>query len=302
MDHDRYDWAILPRRAPHRWPNGMHLAVWVVVPLTWYPLDMALQTRPVPGGFSDPFPNFRDYTHRDYGNRVGAFRIMQVLDRYAVRATAPANAAVCTRYPALVAEGVRRGWEFAGHGLDMGQPHDAGLSEAREREMVASALATVRAATGQAVAGWVSPGQSESLRTPDILAENRVTWVGDWANDDLPYRMHTASGTLHALPCSTAVNDTITIWQSHHTAAAFTRQAIDQFEWLHRESFEQGCRVMTLVVNGWCIGQPHRIRALDSILTHVTAQSGVWMATGTEIVAAFSAAPAISGDGGPRQG
>jgi peptidoglycan/xylan/chitin deacetylase (PgdA/CDA1 family) len=290
MDHDRYDWAILPHRAPRRWPNGAHLAVWLVVPLTWYPLDMAAQSRPVPGGFSDPYPNLRDYTHRDYGNRIGAFRIMQVLDRYAVRATAPTNAAICTRYPALVAEGVRRGWEFAGHGVDMGQMHDAGLSEAAETGMVAASLTTLREATGQKVAGWVSPGQSESLCTPDVLAEHGVTWLGDWANDDLPYRMQTRSGTLHALPCSAALQDTIAIWQSHHSAAEFTRQAIDQFDWLHRESRTQGCRVMTLVVNGWCLGQPHRIRALDAILAHVMRHDGVWMATGEEIVAGFAEA------------
>lgn len=289
MDHDRYDWAVLPRRAPHRWPNGAHLAVWVVVPLTWFPLDMAAQARPVPGAFSDPFPNFRDYTLRDYGNRVGAFRIMQVLDRYAARATAPTNAAICTRYPALVEEGLRRDWEFAGHGLDMGQVHDAMLTEAREADMVETAVTTVRHATGQPVTGWISPGQSESLRTPDLLAAQGVTWLGDWANDDLPYPMRTTDGSLHALPCSTAANDAVSMWQSLHRAPEFTRQAIDQFDWLHRESRDQGCRVFTLVANGWCIGQPHRIRALDAILAHVTAQPGVWLATGTEIVAGFQA-------------
>jgi peptidoglycan/xylan/chitin deacetylase (PgdA/CDA1 family) len=226
---------------------------------------------------------------------------MQVLDRYAIRATAPTNAAICTRYPALVEQGLRRGWEFAGHGLDMGQVHDAGLGEAQEANMVATALAIIRSATGQPVEGWISPGQSESLRTPDLLAANGVKWLGDWANDDLPYRMHTASGVLHGLPCSTALNDTITIVQLHHSAAEFTRQAIDQFDWLHRESQEQGCRMLTLVLNGWCIGQPHRIRALDTILAHVASQTGVWVATGSDIVAGYVSA-AISGDGGPHQG
>ena len=287
MDHDRYNWAILPRRAPPRWPNGAHLAVWIVVPLTWYPLDMVERARPVPGGLIDPYPCFRDYTLRDYGNRVGAFRIMQVLERFAVRATAPTNAAVCTRYPALVAQALRHGWEFAGHGLDMGQVHDSALTAGEEDEMVASALATVRSATGQPVAGWLSPGQSESAHTPDLLAAHGVAWLGDWANDDLPYAMHTQSGTLHALPCSAAANDTVAIWQSHHSAPAFAQQAIDQFDWLHQESLAQGCRVFTLVVNGWCTGQPHRIQALDTILAHVTKRSGVWLATGVEIVAGF---------------
>src|SRR5260221_14247303 len=87
MDHDRYVWSILPRRAPPAWPNGARLAEWVATPLTWFPLDMGVQPRPPAGAFSDPYPNFRDYSHRDYGNRVGAFRIIETLDRYGVRAT-----------------------------------------------------------------------------------------------------------------------------------------------------------------------------------------------------------------------
>ena len=294
MDHGRYDWEILPRRAPHRWPNGARVAVCIVVPLTWYPLDIAPQARPAPGWFGSPFPDYREYTIRDYGNRVGAFRIMQVLDRYAVRATAPTNAAICTRYPALVDEALQRGWEFAGHGLDMGQLHDSGLGEAEERDMVATALSTLRTTTGQPVAGWVSPGQSESFHTPDLLAANGVTWLGDWANDDLPYRMHAATGELYALPCSAVVNDLVSIRQSHHSADEFAQQALDQFDWLHRESADGGCRVFSMVVNGWCTGHPHRIAALDRVLAHIARQDGVWLATGAEIVAGYRAVTGVA--------
>src|SRR4051794_26741821 len=186
MDHDRYDWSIVPRRPALEWPGRARLAVWVVAPLTWYPLTMAPQPRPPAGAFDDPYPNLRDYTHRDYGNRVGAFRVMAALDEAGMRASAPVNAAVCERYPALVGEVVRREWEILGHGVDMSRQHDAALDEAAEREIVRATVAVLRQATGQPVKGWLSPGNSQSNRTLDLLVENGVEYACDWVNDELP--------------------------------------------------------------------------------------------------------------------
>jgi allantoinase len=290
MDHDRYDWSIMPHRAPRAWSNGAALAVWIVAPLTWYPLDLAPRPRPVPGSFDDPYPNLRDYTHRDYGNRIGAFRIMETLDRFGIRATAPVNASVCTRYPALVAEGLRRGWEFAGHGLHMGRPHDSSLADDEEAAMIGQALDIVRRATGQAVTGWLSPGNSESPHTPDHLAAAGIDYVCDWVNDELPYPLRTKKGRLHAMPYAHDVNDATMIWQFHHSPTEFADQVITQFDWLHAESRAQGCRVFALTLHSWCIGQPHRIGALRRILAHIAAHEGIWFATGAEILAAYRAA------------
>jgi allantoinase len=289
MDHDRYDWSIMPRRRPLEWPGGSRLAIWIITPLTWYPLTMAPQPRPPAGAFDDPYPNFRDYSHRDYGNRVGIFRIMQALDEVGLRATAPTNAAVCERYPALVAEALRRDWEFLGHGLDMDHQHNAALDEAEEARMVQSALATVRRATGQKVTGWLSPGNSQSPHTLDHLAANGVEYACDWVNDELPYPMRTRHGPLWAMPYSHDINDATMIWHGHHSPSEFAQQVEDQFDFLHAEAGHQGGRIFTLCVHSWCTGQPHRIAALERVLRHVAARPGTWAATGSEILAAVRA-------------
>ena len=294
MDHDRYDWSIMARRPRLEWPGGAHLAIWVIAPLTWYPLTLAPQPRPPAGAFDDPYPNYRDYSHRDYGNRVGAFRIMQTLDRFGLRATAPTNAAVCDRYPALIAEALRRRWEFVGHGIDMGQQHDAALDEAQEAAMVRTALATVRRATGQKVTGWLSPGNAESLHTLDLIAANGIEYACDWVNDELPYAMRTRNGPIWAMPYSHDINDATMIWHGHHSPPEFAQQVEDQFDFLHEESHRQGGRIFTMGVHSWCIGQPHRIHALERVLRHITNRPGTWVATGSEIVTAVRAQSAGS--------
>ena len=289
MDHDRYDWSILFRRPRIDWPGGARVALWVVPSLEWFPLDMpAVPFRPT-GGMERAYPDYWNYTHRDYGNRVGVFRIMSVLDTFGLRATAAVNAAVCERYPALIEAGRARGWEFIAHGLHMGRVHHVGLSREEEGTLVRDAVATVRRMTGQPVRGWLSPGNSESLHTLDLVAEQGIEYVCDWVNDDLPYPMRVAGGRLVSMPYSHEISDTTIIWQYHHTAAEFAEQIVDQFDLLYREALKHGGRILSLSLHPWIIGQPHRIRALEKALGHVMSRAGVWPATGSEILAAFAA-------------
>ena len=289
MDHDRYDWTIMPRRARIEWPGEARVAVWIVVSLQWFPLTLTKHPRPPLGAFDDPWPNFRDYTHRDYGNRVGAFRIIELMHRYGLRVTSPVNASVCERYPPLIAEALRHGWEFMGHGVNMGRFHDANLAAHEEAEMVQTALATVRRATGQKVAGWLSPALAESSQTLDHLAANGVEYVCDWVNDELPYPMRTQSGSIWSMPYSLDINDATMIWHYHHSPNEFAQQAREQFDWLYAEAERQGGRIFPLALHPWCTGQPHRIRALESIVAHIASRPGVWTAGGSEILAAFKA-------------
>ena len=289
MDHDRYEWSILFRRPRIEWPGGARVALWVVPSLEWFPLDMpAAPFRPT-GGMERPYPDYWNYTHRDYGNRVGVFRIMSVLDSFGLRATAAVNAAVCERYPAVIEAGSARGWEFIAHGLHMGRVHHPGLSREEEATLVGDAVATVRRVTGQPVRGWLSPGNSESLHTLDLLAEQGIEYVCDWVNDDLPYPMRVAGGRLVSMPYAHELSDTTIVWQYHHTAAEFAEQIVDQFDLLYGEALKDGGRVLSLSLHPWIIGQPHRIRALEKALGHVMSRAGVWPATGSEILAAFTA-------------
>ncbi len=288
MDHDLYEWSMLPRRAPLAWPGGARVALWVVVPLEWFPLDMGATPFRLPGGMERAYPDYWNYTHRDYGSRVGVFRIMSVLDRLGIRATAPVSAAICERYPAVIEAGKARGWEFAAHGLHMGQIHHAGLARDDEARIVSESIATVRRATGQPVTGWLSPGGSESPHTLDLVAEQGIEYVCDWVNDDLPYPLGTARGRLHSLPYAHELSDTTIIWQFHHSAEEFGQQVRDQFDLLYREAAGGGGRIVSLTVHPWIVGQPHRIKALHEALEHVMRHAAVWPATGAQILKAFT--------------
>ena len=290
MDHERYDWSMLPRRKPVAWPGGARIALWVVPALEWFPLDMKGQPFKPPGAMQTSYPDLRHYTLRDYGNRVGIFRIMQALERHGIRATAAVNAAVAVRYPSLIQACLKRGWEIAAHGLDMDHLHHGGLAEADERRWIEQALGILREATGGAVRGWLSPAKSESFATPDLLAEAGIEYLCDWVNDDMPYAMQTRAGTLHAMPHPIDIDDTTILVQNHHTEDDFRDQLIDHFDVLYREARPGDGRVMAISLHPWVIGQPYRIRALEEALAHIMRHRGVWAATGAEILDAWKSA------------
>lgn len=289
MDHERYDWSILPRRPKVTWPGGARIALWVVVALEWFPLDMKGQPIKAPGALVTAYPDLRHYTLRDYGNRVGIFRVMQALDRHGIRASAAVNAAVAARYPALVRECAARGWEALGHGLDMDHLQYEGLPVAEEQALIAKSLATLREASGQRIRGWLSPARSESRATPDLLAEAGLDYVCDWANDDMPYPFRAGGRTIHALPHSPDLDDFAILVNNHHGEDEFRDQLIDQFDTLYEEAAAQGGRIMAISLHPWIIGQPYRIGALEGALAHFMKHPGVWPATGAEILDAWLA-------------
>jgi peptidoglycan/xylan/chitin deacetylase (PgdA/CDA1 family) len=274
-----------------QWPGGARVALLVVPALEWFPLDMQGKPFRAPGALVNAYPDLRHYTLRDYGNRVGIFRVMKALDRFGVRASVAANAAVATRYPSLITACVDRGWEVIAHGLDMDHLHVEGLPVAEERKLVDETLATLRRVSGQAVRGWLSPARSESFATLDLVAAAGCAYVCDWVNDDMPYAMRTASGTLHSMPLSNDIDDYAILVQNRHSEDAFAQQVCDQFDLLYREAASAGGRIMTLSLHPWVIGQPYRIAALESALAHMLGKTEVWAATAGEILDAFTAQP-----------
>jgi peptidoglycan/xylan/chitin deacetylase (PgdA/CDA1 family) len=289
MDHDRYGWSILPRRKAVHWPNGARIALWVVPALEWFPLDMKGKPFKAPGALVNPYPDLRHYTLRDYGNRVGIFRVMKALDTLGIRASVAVNAAVAARYPSLVQACVTRGWELIGNGLDMDHLHHEGLSKEEERKLVEDSLGMLRKVSGQKIRGWLSPARSESFSTLDLLASAGIDYVCDWVNDDMPYAMRTETRSLHALPLPNDIDDHTILVQNRHSEDAYAQQICDQFDLLYRESETQGGRILALSLHPWVIGQPYRIGALEQALKHVMGHPGVWPATGSEILDAFAA-------------
>ena len=287
MDHDRYRWSSLFQRNPVAWPNGARVALWVVPALEWFPLEMTGKPFLAPGAMARPFPDYRNYTHRDYGNRVGIFRIMTLLDKLGIKASVAMNSALAERYPILVEEVNRRGWEIIAHGVHMDRLHYGGLAMEEEAEQVREAVQTLRRISGQEVKGWLSPGRSESMNTPDLVAAEGIEYICDWANDDLPYPFETKHGTLHSMPHSIEINDRVILLDLRHTENDFVDQVRDQFDVLYRETADHGGRIMAITLHPWVIGQPYRIKPLERALAHIMEHDGVWPATGSEILATF---------------
>ena len=282
MDHDRYAWSVLNKRKKIQWPGGHRIALWVTVALEWFPLDMKGQPFKPPGALQTAYPDLRHYTLRDYGNRVGVFRVMKALDRHGIRASAAVNAAVAARYGFLLEEAKRRDWEILGHGLDMDHLHYEGMAD--EKALIQKSLQIL-----PKVRGWLSPAKSESHRTLDLLAAEGIDYVCDWVNDDMPYEIRTTAKNLFSMPHSSDIDDYAILVNNHHGEDEYRDQLIDQFDLLYGEAATQGGRIMAISLHPWVIGQPYRIGALESALAHIMRHPGVWPATGAEILDAWKA-------------
>jgi allantoinase len=290
MDHDRYAWSMLKDRPKLAWPNGAKVALFIVPAIEVFPLDQQGKPFKLPGGMVTPYPDLRHFTLRDYGARVGVWRMLELFDRLKLKATWAVNARAVERYPYLVRTlAGRAGDEIAAHGWDMDSPHYGGQPLDEEKALVARTLATLRDFTGRPVEGWVSPGRSESFATPDLIEAEGVRWFGDWINDDMPYAFRTAGSPLTAMPLSADIDDRQIVVEFRHSEADFAQQVIDQFDYLAREAETGGARVMSLSLHPWVMGQPHRIGALEKALAHVADARGVWSATAGEIAAAWRA-------------
>lgn len=280
MDHARYEWSILERRKKIQWPGNARIALWITVALEWFPLDQKGQPFKPAGSLQTAYPDLRHYTLRDYGNRVGIFRVMQALEKHGIRATAAANAAVALRYPSLLQEIRRKRWEVMAHGLDMDHLHYEGMTG--EKDLIERSLKALGKPRG-----WLSPGKSESYQTPDLLAEAGIEYLCDWVNDDMPYEFKAGGRTLYAMPHSNDIDDATVLIGMHHDEDEFRLQVMDQFDALYEESARHGGRIMSLHLHPWAIGQPYRIGTLERTLGYLMRHPGVWPATGSEILDAW---------------
>jgi peptidoglycan/xylan/chitin deacetylase (PgdA/CDA1 family) len=285
MDNTRYSYSAIVERPPLRWPNHARVAVWVILNVEHFHIDRpGTAIRPAS---VNQVPDVYNIGWRDYGLRVGFWRLTQILDKYGVRATVALNAEVCDRYPAVVEAGVRRGWEFMGHGLTNSRPL-YGMEEAEERETIQRTLERIAAATGRRPRGWLGPSLAETLRTPDLLAEAGVEYVADWCADDQPFPLHVRSGTLYSVPYTVELNDIPMVLQHHYSGEQMYAAIRDQFDVLYQEGAQQG-RVMAIALHPFITGVPYRAKHFDQALAYVVGHRHVWLATGGEILDAYKA-------------
>lgn len=289
LDHDRFPHRYLRDAKPVIWPGGARIALWLTVDVAHFPMDMDGKPFLPPGGMSRMPPCVWDYTLRDYSNRVGIYRVLKVLDRHGVKATAATSGVIAERYPSLLADLAASRWEFMANGLDMKQLHYGGLDPESERRQVETALQLLRDKTGQPVVGWHSPAHNESAVTPDLVAGAGCRYIADWINDDMPYRLATSAGSLVQMPLTYDFSDKRVLFTQNQSLAEWEGQVLAAFDFLYDEAASQGGRILSLSLAPWVIGQPYRIGALDRVLTRILARPGVWVATGAEIADAWIA-------------
>ncbi|MCY4549755.1 MAG: polysaccharide deacetylase family protein [Defluviicoccus sp.] len=271
-----FPYIPINRRKKLVWPGGARLALWVIPNIEIFPLD-----EPVPGG-TGMAPDIINWAPRDYGARVGVFRIMEVLERHGVRGTVALNSEVCDDHPEIVEDARALGWEFMGHN-ESNSRYLHHMEPEAERDTVKRVFDRIEAATGSRPRGWLSSGLQESWHTLDYLIDNGADYVADWINDDQPYRMDVDGRQICSIPYSGEINDLPAMIRMGRTAEEFETMIKRQFDVLYREGAESG-RVMAICLHPFVIGMPHRIGALEGGLDYICAHEGVWRATGSEIV------------------
>jgi peptidoglycan/xylan/chitin deacetylase (PgdA/CDA1 family) len=275
-DHDRYQWNMLAGRAAVSWPQGKRLAVWVNLSLQFYPLNQRGVPFKVPNGMTMPYPDLRHFSLRDYGNRVGVFRVLK------------AFAQLAEQNPYLLNRLASLDGEFICHGWNMDHLHYGGQDQEQEASIVHRSVSTLRILTGKPVRGWLSPARSQSWITPDLLTANGIEYCCDWVNDDMPYTVQTQSGDLMMMPLSSEIEDQFVIGQNLHSEDSWVEQVKDAFDYLLAESKEQGGRILALSIHPWLLGQPHRIGCLEEVLSYICDHPDVWQAPAGEILDHFN--------------
>ncbi|KAA5801579.1 polysaccharide deacetylase family protein [Alkalicaulis satelles] len=286
QDMDRYDWALAKDRAPVHLASGAKIAAMIVVACEYHPIDPKKAPFNHPHGMITPFPDLRHFTSRDYGNRVGVFRILAALREAGLSATFALSAALLERARPLADAILNDGHEIAAAGLHGDALHHAGLSEDEERALIARTREAFAAAGIEPVT-WLSPARQQSFATPDLLTEAGFTRVLDWESDQIPLPLRTSHGPLSALPLLNELEDFKLLVERKQDEASWVRQILEAKDYLKTEYAARGASVLGFQLTPFVAGQPFRITALEALLAGLAQDTDVWCAGADVIASAF---------------
>ena len=299
MDHEHYDWSPISTRGILRWPNDSRVALCVIVTLDkmeWIPPEGSYQAGNLAGGSAvRPFPDYTRMSHREYGHRVGIFRVLDVLEKHGITPTVAMDALTAQNYPYLVQHCLDRGCEIIGHGISVSRMITSNMSEDDEKGYISQSIAALKQATGAAPRGWMGPEYGESYRTPQLLAEAGIKYVCDWANDEQPYPMKSPTGEITALPVMWELDDVGAMANRKVTVHRYCDLLKESFDRLYQDGAVNG-RLLGLSLHPWLTGQPFRIGYLDDALGYMTGHSQVWPASGEAIIDWFRQNPPAAKD------
>jgi allantoinase len=275
--HNRFDYLPITRRPAFRWKNGANLAVYIGLNLEHFAFGDGLGAELAAGG---PHPDVLNYAWREYGNRVGAWRLLELFQSLDLPCSLLANAAIYEHCPELPQAFQARGDEIVGHGRSNSERQGT-LDEAVEAQLIAETTATIARHAGTAPKGWLGPWISQSAATPDLLREAGYAYLLDWCHDDQPVWMRTRDGgAILSVPYPQELNDIPAVIGRKMNADDFADMIVDQFDEVMLQQAAGPALVMGLALHSYIVGQPHRIGHLRRALAHIAGKrEHLWITT-----------------------
>jgi allantoinase len=272
--HDRYAYSAITRRPDYDWPGGKRLAVYIGFNVEHFDFGDGLGATLGP---KSPEPDVLNYSWRDYGNRVGVWRCLDLFESLKLPLGALINTALYDYCPEVVEALVKRGDELIGHG-HTNSDRQGSMTEADEKRLLKYCRNRIRKESGQAPAGWLSPWISESTDTPDLLAATGYRYTLNWCHDDQPAKFKTRSGDLWSVPYPQELNDIPMIVARQMDGRDFADMIVDNFDEMVVQSKQQPL-VMGIALHPYIVGQPYRLRHLRRALKHIVRAKNVWLTT-----------------------
>jgi len=280
IPRERAPYSALVDRPPLKLPGGARVVVWTIVNLEVWDIARAMARQVLPAPTGVPLlPDVPNWTWHEYGMRVGFWRFEALFRRLQIRPTVAMNARVCVDYSRVAQACNDAGWEFMGHSYEQGPIH----KEEDQPGMIRRSIETIRKFTGKPPSGWLGPGLTQTLDTPDHLAAAGIKYIGDWVYDDEPTEIRTAHGPLITLPYSVETNDIPMMMVQHHEAAYWTRKCLDAFERYYEEG-RQRAKIMAIAIHPYISGQPFRIKYLENVYKQINRRKGVLHWNGEQIL------------------
>ena len=292
--HGRYEYSAITERKDYSWPGGKRLAVHLSLNVEHFAFGEGLGND---YAAPHPMPNQRSYAWRDYGNRVGAWRLLELAEAYDLPYGLLVNTELYDYCPQLVAAFSKRGDEIVGHGRTNAE-RQADMSEDEERACITEASATIEKHEGRRPAGWLAPYISQTRNSPDLLRAAGFRYMMDWPLDDQPVWFRTAHGPILSIPYAHDLNDSFECVQRTTPSQLYCENLIDQFDEMLEESARRPL-VMSLVLHSFILGQPHRLRRYRTVIEHILRQRDkIWLTRPGDICSHVESLPPGTVPGG----
>ena len=285
-----FDYSPISQRQPMQWPGGKRVALIISLNLETWDMTKDIERAYYAGGpaiLPDVLPGNKvdmpNWTWREYGQRVGVWRLFDMFDKCQIVPGVTINALTALRRRPMLDRALAMGCEVTAHNYEQGELlSDYAFEPDKEREVILNTLKIFEQHVGKKAKGWLSSSMRGTEKTPGILAREGLIYYCDLMNDDQPYIVNTEHGPIVSTPYSNEINDFTILTRRGHTTDEFRDILIEELNVLYQEG-EVHCRMMNVGLHPHVSGRAYRVRAIEEFLTHAKSLPDVWFATREEI-------------------